>query len=261
MYYSHSSNKAIADTRASKSYLQPSAPHSNEQKLSHPIQIGLPNGGTLHSNTEFTLHLPLPSAAIKAYIVPGLTHNSLLSIGVLCDADCIVTLMKNKVYIHKDNQLLMKRHRALITKLWILPLNNSNEQFIPTSMIPQTHQINNVMPNTKQQLVLYCHQLLFSSSKTTLIAAMKDNYFKGWPGLNVHDVQKYLHEMVATHQGHLDQTKPNIMSTSPPTDNVLLHSEWAYATIESSAKLHKIYTGQMGRLPFASSLGMNYIMI
>ena len=72
---------------------------------------------------------------------------------------------------------------------------------------------------SKQALIKYLHQCLFSPPKTTLIHALKQNYFPTWPGFTAATVKRYLPDAVpATHKGHMRRQRKGLRSTSetPP---------------------------------------------
>ena len=62
-------------------------------------------------------------------------------------------------------------------------------------------------------LIQYLHAALLSPAKSTLLKAINNNHFIGWPGLTSQNVAKFLTETPATAKGHLDQHKKNLQST------------------------------------------------
>lgn len=70
-----------ADTGYTGYYLMPDAPISNLQPAIPPIQVLLPNGGTISSSHTTLLHLPgLPANARHCNIFPNLASSSLPSL-------------------------------------------------------------------------------------------------------------------------------------------------------------------------------------
>jgi hypothetical protein len=62
--------------------------------------VRLPNGATMESSHTSDLDTPeLNAAAYKAHVFPGIAHQSLLSVGQLCDEGYIVTFKKDTVTI------------------------------------------------------------------------------------------------------------------------------------------------------------------
>jgi hypothetical protein len=56
-----------------------------------------------------------------------------------------------------------------------------------------------------KKIINYLHAACFSHVKSTWIKAIKNGNFSSWPGLNGHNVEKYL----STAKGHLNQQRQN----------------------------------------------------
>ena len=67
-----------------------------------------------------------PSTERKAHIFPNIKH-SLVSIGSLCDAECIVTFRIKDVTVMYKNDTILRRWRNYHNKLWYFPLSIENE--------------------------------------------------------------------------------------------------------------------------------------
>ena len=81
--------------------------------------IILPNNQIVRANMIGTLnlHKDLSNKAKRSLIVPQLSNESLISVGQLCDDDCIVKVDKNKVDIIKNNKLMYQGQRNKIDGL------------------------------------------------------------------------------------------------------------------------------------------------
>jgi hypothetical protein len=65
----------------------------------------MPNGTTIQSSHTCNLLLTdLPQQAWQAHILPGLVHNSLISVGKLCDNECSVTFTKDQVTVSRNGK-------------------------------------------------------------------------------------------------------------------------------------------------------------
>jgi hypothetical protein len=63
----------------------------------------MPNGTTIQSSHTCNLLLTdLPHQARQAHILPELVHNSLISVGQLCDNQCSVTFTHDQVTVSPD---------------------------------------------------------------------------------------------------------------------------------------------------------------
>ena len=61
-----------------------------------------------------------------------------------------------------------------------------------------------------KDLAQYIHACAYSPTKSTFLEAIKNGYFKTWPGLTYDLINKHLPDMVATSKGHLRQEQKNI---------------------------------------------------
>jgi hypothetical protein len=67
---------------------------------------------------------------------------------------------------------------------------------------------------SKEALIKYLHQCLFSPTKRTLLHAIENKQLTTWPGLTTRAVQKYLPDSApATDKGHMKRQKQGIRST------------------------------------------------
>ena len=79
-------------------------------KHANNTTVVLPNKRQSNSNTADTLPLveSLRSSATLAYVLPGMTNNSLLSIGQLYHDDCLVIFDKRKLHVFKHKKLILQ---------------------------------------------------------------------------------------------------------------------------------------------------------
>ncbi len=143
----------------------------------------------------------MSSTDTTAQILPGLSDTSLLLLGQLADDGCLILLSKQFLKVFKFFELILQGFRNKKDGLWDIP----PPQQVP---LPTTQQKLNVVTNIHQPtktLIQYLYATLFSPSKSTLLQAVMNNNFLGWPGLTFENVTKYLSETPATAKGHLDQ--------------------------------------------------------
>jgi hypothetical protein len=133
---------------------------------------------------------------------------------------------------------------------------------------PRTSQCNHAHDNNNQKdLINYLHAACFSPVKSTWIKAIKNGIFLSWPGVNEHNVEKYLSKSTSTAKGHLNQQRQNARTTKikdaelidqDPDPDLGIKTQYVYAaTIDAG----QIYTDQTGRFPVVSSKGNKYIMV
>ena len=107
-YVAHSTKNVIAkaDTGASKHYFKPTDATviTNVTPTTTSPEIQLPNNTTISATHIGTLPLStkLTKQAQQVQILPQLSHTSLLSIGQLCDDNCIALFSKYALKIFKQ---------------------------------------------------------------------------------------------------------------------------------------------------------------
>jgi hypothetical protein len=80
----------------------------NKRAAHVPLHVNMPNGTIIQSyHTSELLLEALPPEARQAHTLPGLVHNSLISVRKLCDSGCDVTFTQNKVEVIKNGKSVM----------------------------------------------------------------------------------------------------------------------------------------------------------
>jgi hypothetical protein len=158
------------------------------------------NGEMMASHKQVTIPLApqLSSKATQGHVFKDLTSGPLLSIGRLCDDDCIALFSKKKLHIFKNDTLILEGKRNSTNGLWSIPLNAGTINTAPNN--PDIHMANSVIQNvkTKQDLAQFYHTCNFSLVPSTFISAIKQGHFIGWPGPTVELIQKHLPKSIAT---------------------------------------------------------------
>ena len=80
----------------------------------------------MNSTTTRQLNLSpdLPATAQQGHAFNEM-DKSLISVPVLCDADCQVLFGKQKVQVIKNNKVIIEGDRDAVTNLWLIPLENN----------------------------------------------------------------------------------------------------------------------------------------
>jgi hypothetical protein len=95
---------AILDSGCTSNFFSAAARRSDKQAAAHvPLNVNMPNGTTIQSS--HTCNTDLPPQARQAHILPGLVHNSLISVGQLCDKECSVTFTQDQVTVSKNGKM------------------------------------------------------------------------------------------------------------------------------------------------------------
>jgi hypothetical protein len=143
----------------------------------------------------------LPPEARRAHILPGLVHNSLMSVGQVCDSQCDVIFTRDKVEVNTDGNLVMpgiRYQRSLLRRVALQETPKSNYK----NACNHAHETSNF-----KELTNYIHAAAFSPVKSTWIKAIQNVNFSSWPGLTEDAVQKHLSKSTAPVKGHLNQQR------------------------------------------------------
>ena len=78
--------------------------------LQSRYKVLLPNNEAIITSHQGTLQFNgcLTGTAKIAYVLPGMTNKSIISIGQLCDDNCIAIFSKNDLNIIKDKTLVLR---------------------------------------------------------------------------------------------------------------------------------------------------------
>ena len=124
---SPTSPTATADTGTTGHFLC-NPPNRWPLQPAPPITVKLPDGHHINSTRTTSIDWPaLPPTARTAHVLPQLDPHSLISIGVLCDHDCIATFDKESVQILQHNTPILQGP-CLPNGLWSLPLCSQQPQ-------------------------------------------------------------------------------------------------------------------------------------
>ena len=258
------------DSGASKHYFRDEDKKvlQNIQRKNSDTIVQLPNNATIHSNKIGTLPIPELSNAAKATtIFSGLTNSSLISIGQLCDDNCIAILNKNTLKVIKNNKVIMEGQRNHDDGLYDIPI--VKERTKPVSIQQKANVIIN-KNQANQQLASYYHSCLFSPTIRTLQNAVNKGNLIGFPGITNIKFQRDLPQSMATAKGHLDQEQQGLQSTKtslqsdPHIDyspNPEPKTQDCVLILTSYQDMKKGYMDLCGRFPHRSSRGSEYILV
>ena len=261
------------------------------------------------THTAMLPHTNLPNPIRTGHILPSLT-TPLLSISKFCDAGYRAVFDADRVVIQdlQSDSPVLSGHRSP-NGLWQIPIPTTDTTLLPSpprvsvsshtpagsalSNSPTTSVANfTVHDATVRQAIQYLHLCLFSPTKSTFLAAIRNNHFVGWPSLTANAVQRHLHMSVPTLLGHMDQQRQNVRSTTrtrsgpqPPSvpganDNryaaladVLDDAALSDTSEDAHTRTHiaflsiqdvpsgMVYSDQTGTFPVTSSRGIRAVMV
>ena len=229
----------VADSGATSNVGTADDPSQRTGKASEKVFI-LP-GGQKAAATEIAEYpFPLRPPAAEVHITPDIVSNSLMSTGLLADANYISVFDKEEVNIYDANDVtiivtrgaILRGWRCPVTKLWRIPLlptvgryqiTNLNTETVlvnkpPTEFLsnrpPPAEAIFNVYElKTQPELVRYYHAAAGFPTQPTWLRAIKNNHYASWTGLTCENARKYFPESEETWKGHGRKIKSNLQST------------------------------------------------
>ena len=171
-----SSLEVVADSGTTGHYINPTSPCTDKHTKNDLIPINIPNGEIITSaHIALLPHHNLPDKSRKAYIFPGL-QKPLISIGTLCDNNCIAVFDAKRVTIYDQNtrKIVMQVHRDPMTTLYMInmiaPLKSMTEY-----NIPEAFSDNHVYETkSKQELILFYHATCLAPQNVLLRKQSKE---------------------------------------------------------------------------------------
>ena len=273
---------ALADSGADNHYIT----EDDRQQANMPIigtstkQVGVANGGI--SEGRHVTKLPFELLSAKARLADTFDDfkHSLLSIGLIADDDNIALFSKDDVKIYRETDVLItcKGEPILIgvrdeKGRYRIPLvQQRHGTWAPRTPSKRARQAlesaNSVydLPSI-EEAIRWMHACLGYPVKSTWIAAVKNNHFRGWPLLTPRNVKKYYPETTETDKGHLNQTRKNVRSTKSKPMIIYEHADKLRGKQKRDVyvKLYDvretIYSDQTGKFPKTSQSGNKYIMV
>ena len=215
------------------------------------------------------IHPSLTESASQVQILPQLKNSSLVSIGQLCDDNCVAIFDKKLLHIFKNNDLILKGYRNLLDGLWDIPLP---ARASVNTVEKRTQNLNIIIRKNKPkyELANFYHGAMCSPVIRTLQKAIKNNHLLSWPSINKIHFPTNIIDTQAIHMGHLDQERKNLQSTKEVTplqaneqmntSNLKKSFEVINLILPFTAK-EMTYGDLTGVFPYASTRGNRYIYI
>jgi hypothetical protein len=93
--------------------------HTTKQTAHILLNINMPNGTSIQlSHASYLLLIDLPYQVRKVHILPGLVHNSLISVRQLCYSGYDITFIREKLEVMKDGHCVMSDLRDPQSRIW-----------------------------------------------------------------------------------------------------------------------------------------------
>ena len=209
MNVNNNSNTSYLDSACTSHYIKQNTHCINKHTVNDGVTVRLPNGATMQSKATCNLDIKgLTKKGTEANIFDNM-HVNLISLGQLCDDDCVITLLKTKALVHKYNNLIMMASRNRQNGMWEFDLNRPQDS------------MNNVYEITMaRDIVTYLHGAAGFPVVDTWVKAIRNNQYATWPGLTSALVYKHLPKSIETAKGHLQHIQQNIRSTKEKTSHM-----------------------------------------
>ena len=213
---------AILDSGCTSHYLRTDAPVLNHRRASPPHVVRLPDGGSIQSQTVADLPIAsLPKPAQHAHLFDGLRMFSLLSVGQLCDAGCLLSFTDSLALVVFRDVPIMVAARDPTTKMYVLDLRSPTAPPRARDCLPApgTHisaHASAYSMRTKSDLAAWHHQSCWAPVHTTFSAAASAGYLASFPGLSPDLITRHLAPIPATAQGHMRMSRQGVRSTRQP---------------------------------------------
>ena len=121
---------------------------------------------------------------------------------ILTDAGCKVVYDAQECRVYFRNKIVWTGGREPTMGLWVLPISTNGETssqdgnddgLLKIQLRTKEHMRENEYAMTsKEALIRYLHQFLFSPTKKTLVKAIENNQLTTWPGLTTEAVCNHL---------------------------------------------------------------------
>jgi hypothetical protein len=163
---------------------------------------------------QLPFHSSLSTKAKTAHVLDGITNSSLVSMGQLCDDNCIAVLDKRKLQVFKNNECILQGARNQTDGLWDIAIPSTNT-YSTSNKTPVKQHANAIIRKdlSKTQLAQYLYGCCGSPVVSTFKKAIKNGNFITWPGIDTLSLDAHLPKSIASAKGHLDQERKNLQST------------------------------------------------
>ena len=124
----------------------------------NPINVKPPNSSTMASTHQS--HIPLNKLSIEAKhaeMFPNL-HSSHISIGQLCDNECIVTFDKHKFIVIKNKDIIIEGSWDPPNVFWRFPLHHPSHNNKQANIL-EPHLCNHNRLMAPRHPIAYCQHL------------------------------------------------------------------------------------------------------
>jgi hypothetical protein len=278
-------NNSMTDTVADSAATGHFFPNQNNRFNNHKeIEVVCANNETMVSVATTQLDIPELSGKAKTAYCSNEMKQPLLSIPLLADDGCKISLTANNIIVTKNNKTILKGIRDTVSTLWMIPIKHHKKALLLAQDLPSVpvlHAANSAYHQpTIAKLMAFHNATIGSLPVKTLCNAIDNDWLTLFPGLTSKAIKKHLPKSISTTMGHLHMIRKGIRSTVTPTINEIMNEELdpepelqpprhitnrqhfvGVETIAFEDLKGIIATDLPGRFPTTSGQGNSYVMV
>jgi hypothetical protein len=278
-------NNTTTDTVADPAATGHFFPNQNNSTNKHnEIEVVCANNETMVSVVTTELDITELSNKAKTAYCFNEMKQPLLSIPLLADDGCKISLTADNIIVTKNNKTILKGIRDKLSTLWMIPIKHHKKKQLLAQQLPSVpvlHAANNAYHQpTIAKLMAFHNATIGSLPVATLCNAIDNDWLTSFPGLTSKAIRKHLPKSISTAMGHMHMIRKGIRSTAKPTINEIMNEELepepqlepprhitnrkhlvGVETIAFEDLKGIIATDLPGRFPTTSGQGNSYVMV
>jgi hypothetical protein len=194
--------ETVADSAATGHFF----PNQNNRSNKHKeIEVVCANNETMVSVATTELDIPELSSKAKTAYCFNEMKQPLLSIPLLADNGCKISLTANNIIVTKNNKTILKGIRDTVSTLWMIPIKHHKKALLLAQDLPSVpvlHAANSAYHQpTIAKLMAFHNATIGSIPVVTLCNAIDNDWLTSFPGLTSKAIRKHLPKSISTTMG------------------------------------------------------------
>jgi hypothetical protein len=223
-------NSTIINTVADSAATGHFFPNKNNEKSNHRIiEVVCANNQSMESVATTALDIPELSTKAKTTFHFNGMKQPLLSIPLLADDGCKISLTKDNIVVTKNGKIILKGIRDEVSTLWMIPIKHHKKVNLLVQELPSVPLVNAANSAYHQptiaKLMAYLNATIGSLPVKALCNAIDNDWLTSFPGLTSSAIRKHLPKSISTTMGHTHMIRKGIRPTNKPTVNEIMNEE------------------------------------
>jgi hypothetical protein len=176
--------------------------HNNSTNNHNQIKVVCANNETMVSVATTELDIPELSNKAKTAYCFNEMKQPLLSIPLLADDGCKISLTANNIIVTKNNKTILKGIRDTVSTLWMIPIKYHKKALLLAQDLPSVpvlHAANSAYHQpTIAKLMAFHNATIGSLPVKTLCNAIDNDWLTSFPGLTSKAIRKHLPKSIST---------------------------------------------------------------